>query len=192
MREGKWQCGLGETLAGKTLGLIGLGRLGSRMVPVARAFGMQVCAWSPNLTEVRARQAGVSFLSKEELFRSSDWISLHLKLAVSTRHVVGAREISLMRATAHLINTARAELVDTEALLAALRERRIAGAGIDCFDVEPLPADHELRRLPNAILTPHIGFVVREQMAWLYRKTVSSLVTWLGSRGAGSSSDKPL
>lgn len=177
MGEGRWQRGLGETLAGRNLGLLGLGRLGKRMVPVARAFGMEVCAWSPNLTEERACEAGVRFVTRDELFRSSNWISLHLKL--STQHIVGAREISLMRTHAYLINTARAGLVDTGALMEALRENRIAGAGIDCFDIEPLPPDHELRRLPNVVLTPHIGFVVRDQMAWLYRETAATIETWL-------------
>jgi D-3-phosphoglycerate dehydrogenase len=179
MRRGGWQGRVGASLADRTLGLLGLGRLGRRMVPVARAFEMRVIAWSPNLTPQGAAAAGAEHVTKEELFRRSDVLSLHLVLSERTRGIVGAGDIARMRPEAWLVNTSRGPLVDTEALVAALRARRIAGAAMDVYDVEPLPEAHVLRGLDNVVLTPHLGYAVRETMAEFYAGTVGNLCAWL-------------
>jgi D-3-phosphoglycerate dehydrogenase len=162
MRKGGWQHSAGITLAGRTLGLIGLGRQGRYMVPVAKAFGMDVIAWSRNLTEPAAAEAGAKRVDKDALFRTSDVVSVHLVLGERSRGTVGARELALMKPTALLVNTARGPIVDEKALIAALQERRIAGAGLDVFEQEPLPDGHVLRTLDNVVLTPHQGHNVRE------------------------------
>ncbi|ACL56926.1 D-2-hydroxyacid dehydrogenase family protein [Methylobacterium nodulans] len=182
MREGRWQESIGTVLDGRTLGLVGLGRIGSRMARIGAAFGMVPVAWSPNLTPERAAAGGAALVSRETLFRDSDVVSLHLVLGPSTRGIVGATEIGLMRPDAILINTARGPLIDEQALIAALRERRLRAAGLDVFDQEPLPPDHPLRGLPNAVLTPHLGYVTGATYRMFYEDTVEAIAAW--RRGA--------
>lgn len=183
MREGGWQTTLGTCLFGKRLGILGLGRLGTRMALAGQAFGMDVVAWSPNLTEERAAAGGARLVGKEELFRDSDVVTLHVVLSERSRGIVTAADLALMKPSAILINTSRGPLVDEDALVEALRQARIAGAGIDVFDREPLPADHPLRALPNVLLTPHLGYTVRETFQVFYRETVANLEGWLAANG---------
>ena len=161
MKAGElWQTTIGDDLAGQTLGIIGLGKLGNRVAQIAKAFGMKVIAWSQNLTPEKCQEAGVQYAgSKEDLLRQADFITIHVVLSQRTRGLLGAKELSLMKSSAYLINTSRGPIVDEAALLAALKDRRIAGAGLDVFDTEPLPTDHPLRRLDNVVLTPHLGYV---------------------------------
>jgi|SRR5579871_213053 D-3-phosphoglycerate dehydrogenase len=154
-----WQTTIGPDLEGLTLGTLGLGKLGQRTAAIAKAFGMKVIAWSQNLTPEKCGQAGVGYVGKEELFRQSDFVTIHVVLSARSRGLVGAKEFSLMKPTAYLINTSRGPIVDEAAMLAALREKKIAGAGLDVFDVEPLPLDHPLRKMDNVVLTPHLGYV---------------------------------
>jgi phosphoglycerate dehydrogenase-like enzyme len=179
MREGGWQTTMGHVLAGKTLGLMGIGRLGSRMVPVARAFDMDVIAWSPNLTPERAAASGAVHVAKDELLRRSDVLSLHLVLAETTRGIIGASELALMKPSAYLINTARAPLVDEAALTDVLRSGAIAGAGLDVHYREPMPDDDPFRTLPNVVLTPHLGFTVEELFRVFYEDTVENIAAFL-------------
>ena len=179
MRAGAWQTRMGNAIYGRTLGLVGLGRLGSRMAENARSFGMNVIAWSPNLTHERAAEAGAEHVDKETLFRTADVVSLHLVLAETTRGIVGADDLGRMKPEAILVNTSRGPLVDEAALLDALRHKRIRAAGIDVFEPEPLPADHPLRALPNALLTPHLGYAVEETLAAFYAEIVENLDGWL-------------
>lgn len=179
MRDGGWQSAAGMTLAGKTLGLLGLGRVGKRMAEYAKAFGMDVIAWSQNLTADTAASVGTRRVQKSELFAASDVVSIHVVLSERTRGLVGASELALMQPHAYLINTSRGPIVDEAALLAALESGRIAGAGLDVYDVEPLPGDHRLRRLPNVTLSPHLGYVTREMLGAFYSDTVESVVAWL-------------
>lgn len=179
MKTGGWQRTVGVALGSRTLGLLGLGRLGSRMVPIARAFGMDVIAWSQNLTDEAAHAAGAVRVEKEELFARSDFVSLHLVLSERTRHIVGRREFGLMKPTAYLVNTARGPLVEREALIDALRNRRIAGAALDTFDHEPLPDNDPLRALDNVMLTPHLGYTVRELLGPFYAWTVQNVLAFL-------------
>ncbi|MCF4126969.1 D-2-hydroxyacid dehydrogenase family protein [Methylobacterium sp. SyP6R] len=178
---GRWQETLGEGLEGRTLGLVGLGRIGARVAAVGRALGMRVTAWSPNLTPERAEAGGAALATREELFAESDVVSLHMVLAPSTRGIVGQAEIARMRQGAILINTSRGPLVDEAALIAALGEGRIR-AGLDVFDREPLPVDHPLRGVPNAILTPHLGYVTESTFRMFYEDTVEAIAAW--RRGA--------
>src|SRR5690349_8115912 len=159
MRAGGWQHTVGPELAGRTLGLVGLGRLGARMAKIARAFEMETIAWSQNLTPERAAEAGAEAVAKEELFRRADIVSIHLVLSDRSRGLVAVEELALMKPTAYLVNTSRGPIVDEAALLDALHSGRIAGAGIDVYDTEPLPPQHPLRFAPNTVLTPHIGYV---------------------------------
>ena len=168
MRAGGWQSTVGAILSGKTLGLLGLGRIGKRMAGFGHAFGMDVIAWSQNLTEAAASAVGVRYVEKEALFAEADVLSIHVLLSDRTRGLVGARDLALMKPSAYLINTSRAAIVDTAAMIEALRERRLAGAGIDVFDVEPPPADHPLRAMDNVTLTPHLGYVTRETLRVFY------------------------
>ena len=181
LRTGQWQQTLGETIAGKTLGLLGLGKLGRAMVPVARAFGLDVIAWSPNLTQDRANEVGVQAVSKPDLFSMADIVSIHLILGDTTRGIVGAREIGMMKPGAMLINTSRGPLVDEPALLAALQAGRIR-AGIDVFDIEPLPADSPWQHAPNTVLTPHLGFVTRAAYEAFYHDAVEDIAAWRAGR----------
>lgn len=159
LRAGQWGSTLGMDLAARTIGLIGLGKIGAQMAQIANAFGMQVIAWSENLTAERAAEQDAQLVTKDDLFRQADVVSLHLRLSERTRGVVGARELGLMKRSAVLVNMARGALVDEAALVAALREGRIAGAGLDVFETEPLPPGHPLTSLPNTLLTPHVGYV---------------------------------
>jgi len=179
IREGRWQTGVGEELAGRTIGLIGLGRIGVKVAKIAQAFDAKVIAWSPNLTPERASAAGAEFVSKDELLARSDVVSLHMVLSDRTRGLIGAREFGLMQPTAYFINTSRGPLADEGALLAALRDGRIAGAGLDVFDIEPLPLDHPLRSAPRTVLTPHIGYVSQASYTTFYTQIVDDLVAWL-------------
>jgi len=179
MRAGRWQTGLGEELAGKTLGLLGLGRYGSKVAQAAPAFDMKLLAWSQNMTAERAAACGAELVPLDELLRRSDYVSIHLVLSERTQGLIGARELALMKSTAFLINTSRGPIVDEPALIAALERRAIAGAGLDVFDVEPLPADHPLLRVPNTVLTPHIGNVSREAYALHYRQLTEDIEAWL-------------
>lgn len=178
LRAGVWQTGLTEGLAGKRLGLVGLGKLGSQVARVGQAFGMDVVAWSQNLDEARARAAGATLVSKGELFATSDVVSLHLVLSERSRGIVGAEELAAMKRTAFFVNTARAGLVDMDALLAALHAERIAGAGLDVFPEEPLPQGHPLLALPNVVLTPHLGYVTRENYVVFYRDALDDILAW--------------
>jgi phosphoglycerate dehydrogenase-like enzyme len=175
LRAGRWQSTVGTGLAGRTLGIVGLGRLGRRMVPVARAFGMDVLAWSAHLTAETAADAGASRVDKHELFRRSDVVSLHLVLSERSRGTVGREELALLGPQGCLINTARSGLVDRDALLEALHAGTLGGAAIDVFDVEPVPADDPLLSAPNTVLTPHLGFVTRENLAHWYSGSVTAL-----------------
>lgn len=179
MRGGAWQTRLGTALYGKTIGIVGLGKLGARMALVARAFGMDVIAWSPNLTPDRAAAADATLVDKETLFRRADIVSLHLVLGPTTRGIVSATDLDRMKPDAILINTARGPLVDTGALIEVLERGGIAGAGIDVFDHEPLAADHPLRQTPGALLTPHLGYCVRETFEAFYSQSVDNLDGWL-------------
>jgi phosphoglycerate dehydrogenase-like enzyme len=154
-----WQSTIGVDLDGLTLGVLGLGKLGTRTARIAKAFGMKVIAWSQNLTPEKCQEAGVDYVSKEDLFRQADFITIHVILSQRTRGLVGAKELGLMKPSAYIVNTSRGPIIDEAALLGALREKKIAGAGLDVFDVEPLPVDHPLRKLDNVVLTPHLGYV---------------------------------
>jgi len=179
MRQGGWQTRPGYDLAGKTLGLLGLGRVGSAVAAVGNAFNMKVIAWSQNLTEQRAAECRARRVEKDELFRQSDVLSIHLVLSDRTRGIVGARELRLMKKTAYLVNTSRGDLVDETALLQVLQEKRIAGAAVDVYGVEPLPADHAVRKLDNVLLTPHLGYVTTENLAKMYRDAIEDIIAFL-------------
>jgi phosphoglycerate dehydrogenase-like enzyme len=179
MREGGWQATTGLTLSGKTLGLLGLGRIGKRMADYANVFGMEVIAWSQNLTAEAAAAAGARRVEKATLFEESDVVSIHLVLSERTRGLVGKPELALMKPHAYLINTSRGPIVDEAALIAALRAGSVAGAGLDVYDIEPLPPDHPLRLLPNVTLSPHLGYVTREMLSAFYSDTVEAVVAWL-------------
>lgn len=177
---GPWQSTLGADLHGRTLGLLGLGKIGSRVARIGLAFGMEVTAWSQHLTKERADEAGVELASsKEELLTSSDFISVHLALSDRTRGLLGAAELALLKPTAYLINTSRSAIVDQDALLAALHEGRIAGAGVDVFDVEPLPGNHPMRTAPRLLATPHLGYVSRANYARYYGQAVEDIQAYL-------------
>ena len=179
IREGRWQTGIGEEVAGKTLGLLGLGRVGAKVARAAAAFEMDVIAWSANMTAERAAACGAQRVERDELFARADFVSVHLVLSPRTRGLIGPRELALMKPTAFLLNTSRGPIVDEAALIDVLQQRRIAGAGLDVFDVEPLPLDHPLRRLPNTVLTPHIGYVSRESYAVFYGQMLEDVEAWL-------------
>lgn len=178
MREGRWQTEIGFRLEGRTLGLMGLGNLGARVAHYARAFDMNVIAWSENLTPERAAAAGARLVAKDELLRTADIISVQLKLSPRTRGLIGAAEFALMKKAAVFINTSRGPIVDERAMIEALTQGRIARAGLDVYDREPLPADHPLRNVPNTVLTPHIGFSVEEGLRDFYRDAVALVAAW--------------
>jgi phosphoglycerate dehydrogenase-like enzyme len=179
VRAGGWQHTIGEDLSGRTLGVVGLGNLGSKIARVGLAFGMHVIAWSQNLTADKAALAGATLVTKEELLRRSDIVSIHLVLSERTRGLIGAAEFALMKRTARLINTSRGPIVVESALASALKERQIAGAAVDVYDTEPLPQHHPYRNLENLLATPHIGYVSRALYERFYRDTVSNILTWL-------------
>jgi phosphoglycerate dehydrogenase-like enzyme len=180
IRAGRFQegVGLGRVLAGQTLGIIGLGRIGARMAGYGRALGMRVLAWSPNLTPERAAEAGAEYATKEALLAQSDAISLHLVLSARTRGVLGAAELARLKPGAIVVNTARGPLIEEAALVAALREGRIIAA-LDVFDTEPLPADHPLRILPNTVLTPHLGFATTPIFRQFYGEAIQNILAFL-------------
>jgi phosphoglycerate dehydrogenase-like enzyme len=183
LRAGGWQHTLGEDLANKTLGIIGLGNVGTAVAKVALAFGMKVIAWSQNLTAERAAAAGAVWVEKERLLRTADLISIHLVLSARTKGLIGAAELALMKPTARLVNTSRGPIVVEAALIEALAAGRIAGAAIDVYDTEPLPADHPYRKLDTLLATPHIGYVSRGLYETFYRDTVANISAWLDARG---------
>jgi len=180
VRAGGWQQSVGTDLAGSRLGVIGLGRLGSRVAQVGLAFGMDVVAWSQNLTDERAASVGVRRASGlHELLESSDVVTIHLQLSDRTRGLLGAAELARMKPTAILVNTSRGPIVEEAALVQALREGTIAGAGLDVFDTEPLPRHHPLRELRRAVLTPHLGYVTEATYQVFYREAVGDVAAWL-------------
>ncbi|MBN3457185.1 D-2-hydroxyacid dehydrogenase family protein [Mycobacterium sp. DSM 3803] len=178
VRAGRWQRTIGTDLAGARLGVVGLGRLGSRVATVGLAFGMDVVAWSTNLTTEAAAEVGVRRIDRDELFETSDVVTLHLRLSDRTRGIVGPDELGRMRSSAVLINTSRGPLVDEGALIDALSTSRIAGAGLDVFDHEPLPDGHPLARLDNVVLTPHLGYVTTGSYEIFYRDAVEDIDAW--------------
>ncbi len=180
IRDGHWQLGVPTNLAGATLALAGLGHLGGAMVAPARAFGMDVIAWSQNLTDERAALSGVAKVSKAELLARADFLSVHLVLSDRTRGLFGASDLALMKPTAVLVNTSRGPIVDEDALIAALRHRVIAGAGLDVYDHEPLPAGHELTRLDNVVLLPHLGYVNETGLRQMYGQVVADIAAYRG------------
>ena len=182
VREGRWQTSLGMDLAGKTLGVVGLGKIGSRIAAFGSFLGMRVLASGITLTAERAAQAGALMVDLDTLMRDSDVVSLHLRLSDRTRGLITPRLLALMKPTAYLVNTARGPLVDEAALVAALRERRIAGAALDVYDVEPLPKSHPLLGLDNVVLTPHVGFVTREGYDVFFRGVVDNVEAWLAGK----------
>ncbi len=179
VRAGLWQGTAGMLLHGKTLGLVGLGRVGRVMAGIGRAFGMQVLAWSPRLTAEAAALHGATQVDKRTLFERSDVVSLHVVLGERSRHLVDAQALAWMKPEAILVNTARGPIVDETALVDALRGRRIAAAGLDVFDVEPLPPGHPLLALDNVVLTPHLGYVTKDNFRLFYTATVEGLRAWL-------------
>lgn len=178
-RNGGWQTTVGTDLSGKTLGIVGLGKIGSRIAAFANVFDMNVIAWSPNLTSEKAIGAGAKLVSKGELFRQADFVTVHLVLSERSKNIIGAPEFALMKPSAYLINTSRGPLVDEGALLDALTNNQIAGAALDVFAVEPLPADHPFRRLPNLLATTHIGYVTEDTYRIFYGDTVQIISDWL-------------
>jgi len=182
MRRGGWQRGAGIALHGRTLGLLGLGRVAQGMCAVAKAFGMEVIAWSQNLTDEKAAAHGARRVTKEALFRDSDFLSVNVMLSERTIDLVGSAELALMKPSAFLINTARGPIVNENALVDALERKQIAGAALDVFDHEPLPDDHALRRLDNCILTPHMGYTVTELLAAFYADTIENVSMYLKGR----------
>ena len=177
--EGGWQTTVGRELDRRVLAILGLGRIGSRVARIGAAFGMDVVAWSSNLTAEAAQQAGARYLPREEFFASADVLSIHLKLGERSRGLVGADELSAMKSTALLVNTSRGPIVDEAALIAALRSGSIAGAALDVFDTEPLPVDHPLRTMPNVLATPHIGYVADRPYRIFFRDAVTAIAEWL-------------
>lgn len=185
MQAGGWQTTVGRDLNGLTLGLIGLGRLGGLVASFGSAFGMKVIAWSENLTEQRCAEAGAEKVGRDELLRRADVVSIHTRLSERTQGLIGARELGLMKPTAHLINTSRGPVVDETALITALTEGRIAAAALDVYDREPLPADHPLRSTPRLLLTPHLGYVTQETYRVFYGGMVEAIQAWLAGTPVG-------
>jgi phosphoglycerate dehydrogenase-like enzyme len=178
LREGRWQTTVGTDLAGSTLGLLGLGRLGMQVARIGQAFDMRVIAWSQNLTPERAAEAGATWVSKDELLAGSDVLSVHLKLSDRTTGLIGADELAAMKPTAILVNTSRGPIVEEKALVTALIEGTIAGAGLDVYDTEPLPAGHPLRDAPNTVLLPHLGYVTQAGYRTMYEQVVEDIAAW--------------
>ena len=180
--EGGWQIGLGRDLRGANLGLIGLGRLGSQVARLAAGFGMNIGAWSENLTAERCAEVGVTKMSRSDLFSQSDFVSIHLRLSERTTRIVADTELQMMRSDAYLVNTSRAGIVDVDALIRAVESGAIAGAALDVFDYEPLPADHPLRNTKGILATPHIGYVTRETYEVFYGEMVDAIAGYLRER----------
>jgi len=182
VRAGRWQTTIGRDLAGATLALLGLGGIGATMARYGKAFGMEAIAWSQNLDDARAAAAGAQRVSKDDLFKRGDFVSIHLRLSERTRGLVDARALSLMKPDAILVNTSRGPIVVEEALIDALRNRRIGGAALDTFDVEPLPEDHPFRRLDNVVATGHVGYVTEGSYRTFYGQTVENIRAWLDGK----------
>jgi phosphoglycerate dehydrogenase-like enzyme len=181
LRSGNWQTTIGTDLKGKTIGIIGLGRIGSRIAKYAQAFEMRILAWSPNLTREKAIEAGALSVSKDELFKESDFITIHIVLSERSRELIKMHELKMMKSTAYLINTSRGPLIREVDLIEILRERKIRGAALDVFDTEPLNPDHPFRKLDNVLATPHIGFVTEETYRLFYQDTVRVIESWLAT-----------
>ncbi|OLF54089.1 D-2-hydroxyacid dehydrogenase family protein [Pseudomonas chlororaphis] len=182
LRAGHWQQGLGGDLHGKTLGILGLGSIGQRVAQFGQVFGMRVIAWSENLSAERAAAAGVTYVSKQQLFEQADVLSVHLVLSERSRGLVDAQVLAWMKPTALLVNTARGPIVDEAALIAALERGQLAGAALDVFEQEPLPADHPFRRLPNVLATPHIGYVSRQNYQQFFGQMIEDIQAWAAGR----------
>ena len=181
VRSGGWQTSIGRELSGRVLGVLGLGRIGSEMARIGVVFGMEVIAWSQNLTAERSRADGAERVSKDELFRRSDVLTIHVVLSDRTRGLVNAADLGVMKPTSWLVNTSRGPIVDENALVDALTSKSIAGAAIDVFDTEPLPADHPFRTLPNVLATPHIGYVAEDLYRTFYRDAAANIEAWLAT-----------
>ena len=177
-----WQTTIGLDLEGLTLGVLGLGKLGTRTSQIAQAFGMKVIAWSQNLTPEKCKEVGVDYVSKEDLFRQADFVTIHLVLSQRSRGLVGANEFGLMKPSAYIVNTSRGPIIDEAALLAALRANKIAGAGLDVFDVEPLPLDHPFRKMDNVVLTPHLGYVATQNYRAYFAGVVDDIRAFLDGK----------
>jgi D-3-phosphoglycerate dehydrogenase len=173
-----WQAHLGIEIEGRTLGVVGLGKLGTKVAKLAQAFGMNVIAWSPNLTPEKCKEVGVTYASKEELFRTADVITIHVVLGPRSRGLVGKEDLLRMKPTAYIVNTARGPIIDEAALLEVLRDKKIAGAGIDVFSVEPLPLDHPFRKLDNMVITPHLGYATEEVFRGHYSQMMEGIDAW--------------
>ena len=182
LRAGRWQSTAGIGLNGKLLGVIGLGTLGSRVARIEQAMDMQVIAWSAHLSAERAREQGARYCTLDELLAQSDFVSIHLVLGESTRALIGARELGLMKRSAYLINTSRGPIVDQAALIEALEAGRLAGAALDVYDQEPLPPEHPILRAPRTLLTPHIGYATRETFEVFYRDALEDIEAYLAGR----------
>ena len=183
LRHGGWQTAVGADLHDQTLGVVGLGNIGSRVAAIGRAFGMKVLAWSHNLTQEKAEASGARLVSKDELFREADFLTIHLVLSARSRGTVGRPKLGLMKPAAFLINTARGPIVDESALLEALSDQKIAGAALDVFAQEPLPAEHPFRHLPNVLATPHLGYGSRSLYERFYQDTVTNIKAWISEAG---------
>jgi D-3-phosphoglycerate dehydrogenase len=177
-----WQTTIGRDLEGLTLGILGLGKLGQRSAAVGKAFGMKTIAWSQNLTEEKAKAAGADYVSKDDLFRNADFVTIHLVLSDRSRGLVGAKELGLIKKSAYLINTSRGPIVDEKALIAVLNSKSIAGAGLDVFDVEPLPLDHPFRKMDNVVITPHLGYVSEQNYRKYFPDIVEDIRAWLDGK----------
>jgi phosphoglycerate dehydrogenase-like enzyme len=177
-----WQNTLGMDIEGKSLGILGLGKLGARAAGVAKAFGMKVLAWSQNLTPERCKEVGVEYASKEDLLKNADIVTIHLVLSGRTRGLIGANELGLMKKTAYLVNTSRGPIIDEKALIDALNKKQIAGAGLDVFDVEPLPLDHPYRKMENVVITPHLGYVSQQNFDKYYPDIVDDIRGFLDGK----------
>ncbi|MBX8485688.1 D-2-hydroxyacid dehydrogenase family protein [Pseudomonas cichorii] len=178
LRDGKWQVGLGSDLHGKTLGILGLGSIGKWIARYGQAFGMNVIAWSQNLTAEAAAESGVTYVSKQELFEQADVLSVHLVLSDRSRGLVDAQALGWMKPTAYIVNSSRGPIIDEAALIATLQQRRIAGAALDVFDIEPLPAEHPFRTLDNVLATPHIGYVTENNYRTFFSQMIEDIQAW--------------
>jgi len=177
-----WQTTIGRDLEGLTLGILGLGKLGQRSAAVGKAFGMKTITWSQNLTEEKAKAAGADYVSKDDLFRNADFVTIHLVLSDRSRGLVGAKELGLMKKSAYLINTSRGPIADEKALIAVLQSKSIAGAGLDVFDIEPLPLDHPFRKMDNVVITPHLGYVSEQNYRKYFPDIVEDIRAWLDGK----------
>jgi phosphoglycerate dehydrogenase-like enzyme len=185
VRDGRWQTSIGEELSGKILGVLGLGNIGAAVARIGLAFGMKIIAWSQNMTPEKAETAGATLVSKDELFRQADIVTIHLILSGRTRGLVGAAELALMKPTSRLINTSRGPIVDEASLVKALRSHALAGAAIDVFEQEPLPPQHPFRTMDNVLATPHIGYVTENLYRTFYGDAVTSITAWLDKQAEG-------